>query len=89
MSLQIILAAVVTLLSVDLCRAQEKLWPPCNGNPLVFCAQESSTTRVCGTNGRTYPNKCMLCLHQWVSGKCIQIAYVGACRLARRVGDDR
>ncbi|XP_067885025.1 trypsin inhibitor ClTI-1-like isoform X2 [Heterodontus francisci] len=50
-------------------------------NCVQYSAPVCSRDRVpvCGTNGITFPNECMLCLHNWEYNKDVKIVKNGDC----------
>ncbi|XP_067831609.1 kazal-type inhibitor-like protein [Heptranchias perlo] len=51
----------------------------CEGYPTFYCSNWYPQETICGSNGRTYPDRCTLCLYEWISGFIIYIAHRGPC----------
>ncbi|XP_041042813.1 trypsin inhibitor ClTI-1-like isoform X1 [Carcharodon carcharias] len=51
--------------------------PNCAQYSKLACSRERDP--VCGTNGITFPNECMLCLHNWEYNKDVKIEKNGNC----------
>uniref|UniRef100_A0A3B3Q8K2 Si:ch211-195b11.3 n=1 Tax=Paramormyrops kingsleyae TaxID=1676925 RepID=A0A3B3Q8K2_9TELE len=53
------------------------LLPRCGNIQNGICTREHNP--VCGNNGLTYSNECMLCMENSQSGKDVRIAREGSC----------
>ncbi|XP_049899107.1 trypsin inhibitor ClTI-1-like isoform X1 [Epinephelus moara] len=51
--------------------------PDCEQYGLPICTREYAP--VCGTDGRTYGNECMLCMANSDKRKNVQVAWEGTC----------